>query len=279
MMAGPSRIPEGEARRPMARWDPAEYHRHSTPQREWARGLLAKLDLAGKERVLDIGCGDGKITAEIAAGLPRGSVLGIDSSEEMIRFARSTFPPERLPGLRFEAIDARELPFVEAFEVVFSNATLHWVIDHRPVLAGIARGLVPGGCALLQMGGRGNAAAVVAVMDELTAQPEWREHFDGFAFPYGFHEPVAYRAWLEEAGLDPRRVELLPKDMVQEGAEGLAGWIRTTWLPYLERVPLHRREALIAAAASRYAEAHPPDAAGRLHVAMVRLEVEAVRPR
>jgi trans-aconitate 2-methyltransferase len=262
----------------MPHWDAADYHRHSTAQQAWARELLAKLALAGDEYVLDLGCGDGKVTAEIAAGLPRGTVVGVDSSPEMVRFAREAFPPERYPRMTFEVMDARELRYEDEFDVVFSNATLHWVVDHRPVLAGIARALVPGGRALLQMAGRGNAAAVVETMHALIAEAEWRASFDSFPFPYGFHGPKEYEGWVREAGLRPERVELVAKDMAQAGRQGLAGWIRTTWLPYLERVPQDRRAPLVDALVSRYVERHPPDADGTIHVAMVRLEVELTRP-
>jgi trans-aconitate 2-methyltransferase len=227
----------------MAQWNADDYHRHSAAQQAWARELIAKLNLGGDEYVLDIGCGDGKVTAELVAHLPRGALVGVDSSREMIEFARQAFPPERHPRLRFELMDARALRFEEEFDIVFSNATLHWVVDHTPVLAGIARALVPGGRALLQMAGRGNAAAVVETMDGVIAEPEWRGHFEGFSFPYGFHAPGEYRAWLEAAGLRALRVELFAKDMAQAGHEGLAGWIRTTWLPYLERVPPARTVA------------------------------------
>jgi trans-aconitate 2-methyltransferase len=262
----------------MTRWDAADYHHHSSAQQTWARELFAKLDLAGDEYVLDVGSGDGKITAELAEQLPRGVIVGIDASAEMVAFARDTVPPERYPRLTFERMDARELTFEDEFDVVFSNATLHWVVDHRPVLAGIARALRPGGRTLLQMAGEGNARDVVAAMDLVCAEPHWCGCFDGFTFPYGFHAPVAYGAWLVEAGLTPRRVELVPKDMTQAGGAGLAGWIRTTWLPYLERVPEERRPELIEAVVSRYLAAHPPDADGLVHVAMTRLEVEATRP-
>jgi trans-aconitate 2-methyltransferase len=262
----------------MPSWDAEDYHRHSANQQAWARELFGKLDLRGDERVLDIGCGDGKVTAELAARLRDGRVLGIDSSEAMVRFAREAFPPERHPQLRFAHVDAREMRFGEEFDLVFSNATLHWVVDHGPVLAGIARALVPGGRALLQMAGRGNAATVVEVMAAVIAEPGWHAHFVGFRFPYGFYAPEDYRPWLDQAGLAPLRVDLLSKDMVHAGADGLAGWIRTTWLPYLERVPPSRRDELVGAVVRRYLDRHPADAEGRIHVQMQRLEVEAIRP-
>src|SRR4051812_48653879 len=114
-------------------WDANEYAKHSSVQQHWARELIDKLAWRGDERVLDIGCGDGKVTAEIArAAVPRGSVLGIDSAPQMIRFASEHFAD--VPNLRFRQMDASDIALRGQFDVVFSNAALHWVIDHRPVL-------------------------------------------------------------------------------------------------------------------------------------------------
>jgi trans-aconitate 2-methyltransferase len=258
-------------------WDPQEYEKHSAAQQLWARELIAKLALQGDEAVLDIGCGDGKVSAEIAALVPRGSVLGVDNSAPMIRHAIERFPPAAFPNLRFRREDASSLPFEGEFDVVFSNAALHWVRDHRPVLHGITRSLRPGGRILLQMGGAGNAAGVLAVLDDLTCEPEWREYFEGAGCPYGFHAPDEYRCWLRDARLTPVRVDLIPKDMTHPGEEGLAGWLRTTWLPYTQRVPEERREEFVVDLVRRYVRRFPPDAEGRVHVEMVRLEVEARR--
>jgi len=255
-------------------WNPEDYERHSSQQQQWARELIAKLRLNGDEIVLDIGSGDGKVTAEIAALVPTGRVLGIDLSPDMVGRANEVHPP-RHPNLRFEVGDASHLEFDGEFTVVFSNATLHWVRDQRPVLAGIARSLREDGRVLLQMGGRGNAAEVVAVMDEVIALPRWRDHFVGFTFPYGFYGPEEYRPWLAETSLQPVRVELVPKDMVHAGREGLAGWLRTTWMPYLQRVPEESRGELLEAVLDGYLAGHPLDDDGGAHVKMMRLKVEA----
>ncbi|MBN1671691.1 MAG: methyltransferase domain-containing protein [Kiritimatiellae bacterium] len=261
----------------MPQWDAQDYHGSSGAQQKWARELLPKLRLAGHERLLDIGCGDGKVTAELAAHLPDGSVLGIDNSAEMIGFAQAHFPPARFPNLRFQIADAARLDFDAEFDVVFSNACLHWVRDHRPVLAGIARSLRPAGRVLLQMGGRGNAADILTLVEPMIAGAEWGGWFRGFQFPYGFHGPDEYRGWLEAAGFRRHRVELIPKDMTQAGRDALCGWIRTTWLPYTQRVPEARRRAFVEELADRYLAEHPPAGDGLVHVGMVRLEVEAER--
>jgi len=161
--------------------------------------------------------------------------------------------------------------------VAFSNAALHWVKDQRRVLIRVAKALRPGGRIQFQMGGAGNARLVLAVLDKLVVQERWQQWFTGFDFPYGFYHPRDYDAWLREAGLTSLRNELVPKDMIHNGPEGLAGWIRTTWLPYIDRLPQVEREPFIQALCDEYIERHPPDDAGQVHVPMVRLEVEAVR--
>ncbi len=260
------------------RWDAADYAKSSSAQQAWARELIGKLELQGDERLLDIGCGDGKVTAEIARLLPEGSALGVDSSEAMVALAQSQYPADAHPNLRFQQADARSLPFRDEFDIVFSNATLHWVLDHRPVLRGIAASLKSGGKVLLQMGGRGNAADTTATLDKLMQAPRWRCYFQAFDFPYGFYGPDDYGPWLREAGLVERRVELIPKDMVHPGPEGLTAWIRTTWLGHTQRVPEEERGAFIAEVVQMYIQDHALDQQGLVHVGMVRLEVEATKP-
>ncbi|HVQ19527.1 MAG TPA: class I SAM-dependent methyltransferase [Terrimicrobiaceae bacterium] len=95
----------------MTEWDASEYARISGLQEAMAEEVLSLLDLKGAKRVLDVGCGNGKVTAEIASGVPQGSVLGVDSSADMIAFALSRFGPRLQPNLRFEIADARRLTF------------------------------------------------------------------------------------------------------------------------------------------------------------------------
>jgi len=258
-------------------WNAVDYAKSSSVQQLWARELIAKLKLKGNERVLDIGCGDGKVTAEITSQVPSGSVLGIDNSREMIALAQSKYPADGFPGLRFQYGDASVLSFRNEFDVVFSSAALHWIRDHRPVLQGIYASLRTGGKALLQMGGRGNASEVMSVLDGLILKNEWREHFIGFDFVYGFYGTEVYRKWLIEAHLQPKRVELIPKDAAHQNRMAFEGWIRTTWLPWTQRVPEHKREQFIAELADTYLEKYPADEHGVVHVHMVRLEVEAVK--
>jgi trans-aconitate methyltransferase len=260
----------------MNQWNPNDYHRHSSQQEKWAKELLATLALKGYERILDIGCGDGKITAEIARHVPQGLVVGLDASAEMVEFARKSFSAEASPQLRFQQGNAQLLEFQEEFDWVISFACLHWLIDHRPVLKGIRQALRPGGRVMLQFGGKGNAVEILQAASEVLTRPRWAGYFVGFTFPWGFYDPDEYRPWLEEAGLVATRLELIPKDMAQQGPEGLEGWLRTTWMPYWQRVPTELQRPFLEAIVEEYVKRHPLDVKGLVHVPMVRLQVEAV---
>jgi trans-aconitate 2-methyltransferase len=261
----------------MYHWDAEEYRTSSSNQKKWALELLSKLDLKGSERVLDIGCGDGEITAAIARRVPRGSAVGIDSSRDMVDLAVRHYPPERFPNISFLLKDARELDFDKDFDAVFSNACLHWVVDHQAVLAGIRRCLKPSGRLLLQMGGKGNAATVLQAIAAVLKMPRWAGYFEGFTLPYAFYGPDDYRPWLADLGLQAGRVELLPKEMTHEGSGAFAAWLRTTWLPYTQRVSEPLREEFIRDIVTAHAHMRPPDANGSIHFTMVRLEVEATK--
>jgi len=259
----------------MHKWNAQDYQKNSGIQLKWGRELIDKLKLQGNEHVLDIGCGDGKITAEIAAIVSKGKATGTDNSSDMIAVACRTFPTCDYTNLDFLQMDMRELSFESAYDVVFSNAALHWVSDHRSVLSGISRCLKKGGRILLQMGGRGNVAGMLSVVTAMTQQPRWAGYFEDFTNPYSFYGPEEYRKWLPEAGLKPLRVDLLSKDLAQQGRDGLTAWFRTTWHPYFHRVPDDTQQAFIDEAVTTYISTHPADAGGMVHIAAVRLEVEA----
>jgi len=259
-------------------WDAKDYAAQSTNQQKWARELIVKLNLQDYEHILDIGCGDGKVTAEIASHLPKGKIIGIDNSSSMIELAQRNFPNTNYPNLYFELGDARTFLFSYQFDIIFSNAVLHWVIDHRPVLKKMYDCLKPGGRILLQMGGKGNAAEILNVLDEMMLEDQWKSYFMKYDFPYGFHGDKEYRTWLTETNFIIKNVELISKVMTHPDKERLEGWIRTTWLPYTQRIPETLREQFVRELATRYIQKQPPGPEGNIEIDMMRLEVEAEKP-
>jgi len=262
----------------MYKWNPEDYYSSwLSEQQKLAQEVILKLAIKGNERVLDIGCGDGMITAEIAKQLPNGSVLGIDNSEEMIYFARKIFSSRRFPNIAFKVMDASYLSFSCEFDIVFSNNTLHWVIDNLPVLIGIKRSLRPSGRVMLLMGGRGNAAGILEVLETIIKIKKWNRYFTNFSFHYSFFGPEEYRNWLEHVGLEVKRVELIPIDWYTR-KEKLSAWIRTIWLPYTQKIPKGLREDFIDEIVDKYIKKYPLDNNDFIHIKMMRLEVEAVSP-
>jgi trans-aconitate methyltransferase len=138
----------------MNQWNAAQYDAKHAFVYEKAKGLVELLAPQAGERILDLGCGTGTLTAEIAE---RGvEIRGVDRSEEMISQARKKFP-----ALKFEALDARELRFNAEFDAVFSNAVLHWIPEAKQVIAGVAHALKPGGRFVAKFGGKGNIQRLV----------------------------------------------------------------------------------------------------------------------
>ena len=258
-------------------WNPEDYAKNSDAQLKWAQELKQNLNLQGNESVLDVGCGDGKITANFATTLPKGRVMGVDSSPEMIAYAQSTYAVNQYPNLSFACVDARSLDFDCEFDLCFSNATLHWVDNHQAFLNGASRSLHSGGRLVISCGGQGDAADVFQVFSQLVSSEPWKRYFDDFHNPYFFYGEQDYALWLEKAGFNVERLELVPTDMTHSGKEGLESWIRTTWMPFTQYIPENERGNFITDFALTYLEGIPLDQNGLAHVRMVRLVVNALK--
>jgi len=256
-----------------SRWDAAGYHANSSAQATWGRAVHDQLALAGDETIFDLGCGDGRLTAALAARVPRGRVVGFDADPGMIDFARRHHSS---PNVEYVPEDLRRLAPSLRADVIVSTAALHWIAEQEEVLRRCRRATARGGRLLFQMGGRGNCAEILATAAEVAASPAWARLLPTFPDPWTFLGPEEYRAWLPRNGFHCLRAELLPREMVHDGPAQLGDWARTTWMPILDRLPDERRLPFIEEVVGRYLRAHPVDAQGRTHVAMVRLEVKAV---
>jgi trans-aconitate 2-methyltransferase len=176
---------------PPREWNAASYDRMSDPQVAMARDVMDRLDLRGDERVLDAGCGTGRVTELLLERVPNGSVVAVDGSEAMVAQAR-----ERL-GDRAQvfASDLLELTLEHPVDAVLSTATFHWVADHELLFARLHAALKPGGRLVAQCGGFGNVANVQAAIDAVD-HPALR----GWSGPWNFATPHHTKARLEAAG-------------------------------------------------------------------------------
>jgi len=151
------------------------------------------------------------------------------------------------------------------------------VDDHQAILRGTAVILKSGGRLIVSCGGKGNAQDVFIALRPEMRLKRWRKFFRRMPKPYFFYAPDDYKRWLPKFGFKIQKLKLASKNATYEGAEGFATWLRTTWIPYVQRVPENWREEFIVAVTQRYGAKHPPDADGKVHVKMVRLEIDAIK--
>jgi trans-aconitate methyltransferase len=264
------------------RWDPVEYHEHSYPQYAFALGLLERLRLNGDERILDVGCGDGKVTAALATRVPRGSVLGIDVSPDMVAFARTMFPTSAHPNLSFRYGDAAKLTFRQEFDVVVAFASLHWVKDLPTALRRINQSLAPGGRFAAQLVAKRYATAEITsplhrARKEVMDRPAWRTYFEGFEQRRAYSADECEQL-LRDAGFVLRRCEFVTEEVTHKDADALKGYARSTWHRYTDRIPAQKRDALLNEVVQRCIELSPADRSGRICVRASLLEIDATLP-
>lgn len=256
-------------------WNPSDYAEHSSAQYKWGKELLELLNLTGYESLLDIGCGDGKITELISKRLFQGKAIGIDSSKDMIRFAKHKYTNEKFPNLFFQIADACQLSFENEFDVIYSNAALHWVEDQMCVLHNAYKSLKANGRILFQMGGKGNLDEMFDIISKTLKSNKWKKYFENFEFPYFFYSDKEYSEFLLKSNFIIDKVELIPRMMIHENVNELAGWIRTTWHPFLNRIPHNLRVEFINDIVNDFLKAFPLDINGYTNIKMVRLQVQA----
>jgi trans-aconitate methyltransferase len=196
-------------------WNPTLYDDRAAFVSELASDLVAWLRPRADERILDLGCGTGTLTAQIAR--EGALVTGIDRSRQMIEGAR-----EKYVDLRFEVEDGQDLTYLEKFDAVFSNAALHWMPRAEDVVRGVERALVPGGRFVAEFGGAGCVRTVVDAVEHILH--EWQidpAPYTSWFFP----SPGRYAGLLESNGLVVRELRYFERPTPVAGADGLATWL------------------------------------------------------
>lgn len=245
------------------RWDAARYAQTARFVTDLGAPLLELLAPRAGERILDLGCGDGPLTKQIAE---RGCiVVGVDASPEMVRAACAL-------GLDARVMDGTALRFDGGFDAVFSNAALHWMKPPERVIAGVWRALEPGGRFVGECGGKGNVAAVIAGLEAALAP---RGIDARAASPWVFPDADTYRGLLEAQGFRVDSIGLFARPTPLPGH--LADWLQTFAQSFVAAVPPEERLAVYreAAEASRGALC---DSEGRWRADYVRLRFVASKP-
>jgi trans-aconitate 2-methyltransferase len=236
----------------VADWDGRAYRQVNTLQQWLAERALAGWDglaLEDARKVLDVGCGDGRITAEIAARLPRAQVVGIDPSPRMIEIAPAS------DRVAFRLDDVLGMSFEDEFDAVVSFNALHWVSQQQAALRRIAAALREGGAALLVLVCDGPRRSLEDTAMDVTARPEWREYFRGYSAPFVHPDPASYPDLVEASGM--RVVDLQVDDLSWDfgSAEAFRRWCRVGFGAWTDRLPDDAAaDAFTAAVADAYAD-------------------------
>ena len=241
-------------------WSPDTYARNASFVPALGQSVLDCLAPQPGERILDLGCGDGTLTAKL---VERGAnVVGVDGSEAMVAAARAK-------GIDARLMDARALTFDGEFDAVFSNAVLHWVKDPGAVLAGVRRALRPGGRFVAEFGGHMNVAAIAvairAVLNRRGIPYEW---------PWYYPTPEEYGAVVTASGLSVNSISTFARPTPLP--TGMRGWLATFRAGLFDAVPEDERPAVVDDIVSLL-EPSLCDRAGSWTADYVRLQVEATR--
>jgi trans-aconitate 2-methyltransferase len=215
-------------------FDGEKYKNASTHQKEWGNKIISEFNLKGDEHILDLGCGDGILTAQLASMVPDGYVIGIDASQGMIE---ATLKLES-KNLSFKLLDINCLDFKDEFDVIFSNATLHWVKDHNSLLANTFRSLKEKGIIRFNFAADGNCSNFIRLTQQGIKLPKYTKHFSGFEWPWYMPRVKDYKALVSKFPFSEAKVWEENADRYFPNVDSLIKWLdQPSLVPFLEHLP------------------------------------------
>lgn len=261
-------------------WNPDLYNRFRRYRAKPVFAILERLTFGGAERIIDLGCGSGENTLELARRSADAKVMGIDSSPAMIERARRLLERSGsgLAGrVDFRVEDIRELRARDEYTIVFSNAALQWVPGHREIFAACREALVSGGRIVVQMPANERETTQVTIA-KLAAEHPWRDLLGGVNVPSrSVPGPEHYLAMLSELGFENIDCYYRTFEHPMDGVSEIVEWSRATTLrPFLQALPPREHLRFLAALETRLQTAY--GASGELIFPYRRLFVWASRP-
>ena len=236
----------------MTEWNAPGYARIAQLQEVMAAEALELLKLNRAEKVLDVGCGNGKVTAQIATRAPRGVVVGIDPSSEMIAFASNQFASTTYPNLRFQTGDARNLPFRDEFDLVVSFNALHWIPNQDTALRSIRGTMTPNGVAQLRLVPAGKRKSLENIIEEIRCSPRWASAFRDFRDPYLHWTPEEYSAAAERNHFRVENIRTEDKAWEFKSREAFVAFGMVTFVEWTKRLPEEQKLAFVNDVLDRY---------------------------
>jgi len=224
-------------------WDGSSYDRISGIQQGWGAEVVERLALEGSERVLDAGCGSGRVTEMVLERVPSGEVVAVDASASMVAAAseRLAGPGSRYAGrVEVSQCDLLDLELAEPVDAVISTATFHWIADHDRLFRRIHAAMRPGGRFAAQCGGEGNIDVLRSRAREVLAREPYAQYFEGWQAPWNYAAAEVTERLLRGAGFAEARCWLTPAPSTPDEPRE---FLRTIVLgPHVQQLPAELRE-------------------------------------
>lgn len=215
-------------------FDGEKYKKASKHQKEWGNSLIAELSLSGNETILDLGCGDGYLTEQLSCLVPMGSVLGIDASAGMIETAKKRMKD----NLAFMQMNINAIDFQNMFDVIFSNATLHWIKDHKKLLKNVFSALKKNGIILWDFAGDGNCLNFFEVIQEKIQNEKYKRYFSDFEWPWYMPTKTDYKKVIIATGFSTYNISEVNRDRYFSNAGEIIKWIdQPSIVPFISVIP------------------------------------------
>lgn len=241
-------------------WDAESYHRVAAPQTSWGQRVLGRLQVRGDERVIDAGCGTGRLTGDLMKKLPRGRLVAIDRSWNMLLTARANLRPEYGSRVSYVQVELPHVPFDGWSDLVFSTATFHWVLDHDALFRGILRALAPDGRLFAQCGGGPNLVQARRHAERIMHEEPFAPYFHDWSGIWEYASAETTAARLRAAGFTDVATDLEPATTTLADEGSYREFVTTViFHTHLARLPQGRLRGLfIDAVTQEAARGDPP---------------------
>ena len=254
-------------------WNGKNYHRNSHVQSSAGHELLDHLRLTGSEKIVDVGCGDGKISASLSIKAREGSVLAVDLSESMICFAKQQFPKCDYPNLNFIQGDAAELVLVAVYDIIFSCFAIQWLKDPTPFFTKAFESLAKGGQLVLSI-----PLDISKALEEATAKTcnecRWHRYFQNFSPGWHFQSPLFYETQVQNKGFTIEYLKVVEQTIFFKDLADLKNYI-IQWFSYVNAVEQPLQESFFDTVMKNYTELTPCKINGELPFTFSRIDIIA----
>ncbi len=221
-------------------FDGEKYKKASTHQKEWGNKLISEMHLSGDEAILDLGCGDGVLSEQLSMLVPNGKVTGIDASVGMIKTAQQL----EKANLIFICMDINDIKYINCFDVIFSNAALHWVKNHQKLLESSFTALRPNGMLRWNFAGDGNCSNFFETVKTVMNENLYKKYFLDFQWPWFMPSKDNYKKIIAKLGFSKFEIEYENVDRYFTNCEEMIKWIdQPSIVPFISHIPNEKKSA------------------------------------